>query len=115
MRLCIVSEGPIHPRVMEGLTSLNAFARNIICLTDSSNLISDISPLANLANLTSSYLDLYLGSNQISDISPVANLTRLTSLDLSGNEISDISPVANLTRLSSLYFDCLVYSHRGRR
>ena len=71
--------------------------------------ISDISPLANLKNLTK----LYLGGNQISDISPLANL-KLTHLDPeifgflepddlnSAELISDVSPLANLKNLTYL-------------
>ena len=62
------------------------------------NSISDISPVAGLTNLTS----LSLNNNSISDISPVAGLTNLTSLSLSNNSISDISPVAGLTNLTGL-------------
>ena len=62
------------------------------------NQISDVSPLANLTNLT----ELYLSDNQISDVSPLANLTNLTELSLWGNQISDVSPLANLTNLTEL-------------
>ena len=51
------------------------------------NQISDISPLAGLAELT--WLDL--DSNQISDISPLAGLTNLIDLSLEGNPIADTS------------------------
>jgi hypothetical protein len=53
------------------------------------NLISDISPVGNLTNLTC----LTLGFNQISNISALANLTSLTELYLERNQISDISPL----------------------
>ena len=60
--------------------------------------ISDVSPLANLHNLTA----LDLSSNQISDVSPLAALNNLTTLRLSGNQISDVSPLANLENLTEL-------------
>ena len=63
-----------------------------------SNTISDVSPLANLTQLTY----LRLGGNTISDVSPLANLTQLTSVDLYSNTISDVSPLANLTQLTYL-------------
>ena len=62
----------------------------------SNNQISDISPLAQLTQLTKLNLG---GANQISDISPLAQLTLLTELDLSSNQISDITPLTQLTQL----------------
>jgi internalin A len=53
------------------------------------NQICDISPLANLTNLTL----LVLSDNQISDISVLAGLTALTELRIGYNQISDISPL----------------------
>ena len=60
--------------------------------------ISDVSPLANLHNLT--HLDI--SHNQIWDVSPLANLHNLKGLDLSSNPISDISPLAGLKNLTWL-------------
>ena len=62
------------------------------------NNISDVSPLAELTQLTS----LNLQNNNISDLSPFAELTQLTSLNLQDNNISDVSPLAELTQLTSL-------------
>ena len=62
------------------------------------NSVSDIGPLENLTNLEFLFLD----SNQIGDISKLANLTQLKQLGLSSNSISDISTVANLTGLTFL-------------
>ncbi len=62
------------------------------------NQIRDISPLANLVNLSK----LYLRENKLSDISPLANLVNLSELNLRGNQLSDISPLANLVNLSEL-------------
>ena len=62
-----------------------------------SNVISNLSPLSNLTNLTF----LNLTSNRISDISALSKLTNLTELHLGGNEtISDISALTNLTNLT---------------
>jgi len=58
----------------------------------------DLTPLANLTNLT----ELNLGANYLSNIAPLANLTNLTVLNLIINEVNDISPLANLTKLTSL-------------
>jgi internalin A len=99
--------GDIYPSDLVGLTSLDAYERNISDLTGleyctnlrslylSSNQISDISPLSNLTSLEC----LSLSSNRISDISPLSNFTHLTSLHLRSNRISDISPLSNLTSL----------------
>jgi len=59
------------------------------------NEIRDISPLADLPNLTS----LAIGQNGVSDLSPLTDLTNLEELDLEGNRISDLSPLANLANL----------------
>ena len=62
------------------------------------NSVSDLSPLAELTNLTL----LWLNDNSISDISPLTGLTNLTHLGLYSNSISDISPLAGLTQLTYL-------------
>ena len=62
------------------------------------NQIRDVSPLAELTNLTT----LFLVRNQISDVSPLARLTRLKELHLSWNDIRDVSPLAGLVNLEKL-------------
>ena len=62
------------------------------------NSVSDLSPLAELTNLTL----LWLNDNSISDISPLTGLTNLIELDLWNNSVSDISPLAGLTQLTYL-------------
>ena len=62
------------------------------------NQIRDVSPLAQLNNLSV----LFLNGNNISNISSLAQLKHLDVLDLSGNEISDTSPLAQLTKLTVL-------------
>ena len=79
-----VATGPIYSSDLGELTQLDASARNI----------TDLTGLEYATSLTT----LNLVSNQISDISPLANLTNLTlGLWLSHNQISDISALANLT------------------
>ena len=112
---------PIHAFEMESLDWIDGRNSNIISLTGlefatnltglylhnqevwgvwvNSNAITDLSPLANLTNLT----DLYLGDNAITDILPLAGLTNLTELVLYKNTITDISPLAGLTNLTELY------------
>ena len=112
---------PIAPSEMATLTRLQARNANISDLTGlefatnltsldlgygkvenewrNSNTVSDLSPLADLTQLTR----LHLPGNSISDISAVAGLTNLTWLHLWGNSISDISPVMGLTELIDLY------------
>ena len=67
----------------------------------SNNDISDVSALAGLTNL----IALWVNGNSISDISPLAGLTKLTRLGLSNNSISDISALAGLTNLTALRLD----------
>ena len=61
--------------------------------------IDDISPLANLTQL--GWLDL--DRNLIVDIGPLAGLTGLTSLDIRYNQIEDLSPLSNLMHLTALH------------
>ncbi len=93
---------------------------DIVELDLSNKGISDLSPLANLANLEVLYLrenqivdlsplaklvnleKLYLDSNEIIDLSPLTKLLNLKKLDLSVNQIIDLSPLANLVNLTSL-------------
>ena len=70
---------------------------NLTTLTLSKS-ISDLSSLADLTNLTA------LSISPTSDISPLASLTNLTTLTLGGS-ISDLSPLADLTNLTTLTFD----------
>ena len=59
------------------------------------NQISDISPLAELSQLT----DLHLNSNQISDISSLANLAQLIRLYLRDNPIRDYGALSLFEKL----------------
>ena len=111
------SDTPIAPSDMITLTRLEAKNANISDLTGlelatnlqnlelgygkvgNSNAVKDLSPLADLTQLTS----LDLAGNSISDISAVTGLTNLTWLHFWGNSISDISPVVGLTNLIDLY------------
>ena len=119
------SGAPITPAEMASLTRLEApdsdindltgleFATDLIRLDlgekyvagsghVNSNHISDLSPLANLTNLTALDLD---GNFAFSDVSPLANLTNLRNLRLSNNFIKDISPLSALTNLRRLELD----------
>ncbi|MYK19847.1 leucine-rich repeat domain-containing protein [Candidatus Poribacteria bacterium] len=60
--------------------------------------LSDVSPLANLTNLTK----LKLANLPVSDVSALANLMNLTELEIAASDISDISAFANLTNLAEL-------------
>ena len=78
------------------LTGLE-FAINLTSLNLSGN-ITDLSPLAELNNLT----ELILSSNNITDLSPLAGLNNLTWLSLWDNNITDLSPLAGLNNLTIL-------------
>lgn len=71
---------------------------NVANMDLSDNLVSDISPLAGLTNLT--FLSLQV--NQIVDISPLAALINLQNLVISDNQIMNISPLGGLTNLEML-------------
>lgn len=62
------------------------------------NNVTDISPLADLENLT----HLSLWANQVSDLSPLADLSKLTYLALGDNQISNIDPLSSLANLTIL-------------
>ena len=80
------------------LKTLNLGAERVAAGWINSNSVSDLSPLAELNNLT----ELYLFINNISDISPLAGLNNLTTLDLGFNSISDVSSLAELNNLTTL-------------
>ena len=85
----------------EGLTDLTGleYAVNLTGLAFYDSDISDLRPIAKLRHLEK--LECW-NNRRITDISPLANLTELTVLDLEGCRISDIAPLANLTRLTAL-------------
>ena len=62
-------------------------------------LVSDLTPLARLANLQS--LDMNQAAG-VKDLSPLARLAGLRSLNLAGTGVEDLSPLAGLKNLSSL-------------
>ncbi len=62
-------------------------------------LLTDISPLSVLSNLTR----LDLAYNEIEDISPLSSLTNLIDVDLIGNKFEDLTPLCGLKRLEKLY------------
>ena len=102
--------GDIYQSDLLGLTSLNAFDRDIAniaglehctSLTEldlGSNRISNLEPLSGLNKLEV----LSLLNNQIGDLEPLSNLTSLRYLALSSNQISTISPISNLHDLTDL-------------
>lgn len=83
---------------LSGLTQLTSLTIQNFPNDDPNMQITDLSPLANMTQLTT----LTLSYNKFTDVTPLANLTKLTTLDLSYNKITDISPLANLTELTSL-------------
>ena len=96
--------GPITRQEVSSLTNLDASSKAIHSLSGLEhftvlqrlklihNQITDITPLAQLKNLT--VLDLW--ANQITDITPLAQLKNLTSLNLGKNQVADISSLAQL-------------------
>jgi len=74
--------------------------RNLEYLILAGNRIEDITPLANLTNLT----ELRLHYNRITDYSPLANLVLLETLNIQDNPGVDISPLEHLT-VSEFFYD----------
>lgn len=81
---------------IEMLTSLES-------LRLSGNLITDISPMANLTSLDFFYMS-GLGDNDVSDLSPLGGLVNLTYLwfDLYYSPFVNTSPLSNLVHLEQL-------------
>ena len=103
---------PITKAIMENLTELTAWSKNIQDLTGLEhatylnhlairyNKIQDLRPIANLIHLRG----LLLTENPISDLTPLSNLINLRSLALDGcQHITDISPLQNLVNLRKLF------------
>ena len=118
-------EGPLYKSDLEAVTTIGASAAapteigvflseltgleyciNLLELYLGNNNVSDISPLAGLANLETLVLnnegELTLVGNNVSDFSPLAGLTGLKVLELANNHIRDVSSLAGLTNLQEL-------------
>ncbi len=100
------------------------YATTLVHFSFGGNQIPDLSPLADLKDLSSLYLSvsdlslltsrladaeltglkkLGIRNTNISDLSPLAGLTGLTSLTIENTNVSDLSPLAGLIGLTSLY------------
>jgi hypothetical protein len=77
-----------------GWSNLSGFTR----LDLGNNRITDLQPLARLANLQA----LDVAYNQITDASPLASLANLSMLDLANNQMDSLKSIVNLVNLSSL-------------
>ena len=77
--LSVLVDSPITEQTMSRLGSLRAFGAGI----------TNLDGLEAAENINY----LFLGSNVIADLSPLADLSNLSGVDLSDNRISDISPL----------------------
>lgn len=82
------------------LTSIN-IEPSVATGNEPTPLISDLTPLSGLTQLTS----IDLPAHEISNIAPLSNLTKLTRINLMANNISDLTPISELTSLNSLVLD----------
>ena len=82
-----------HLTALTGLTALRRLS------LAGNEFIADVSPLANLDQLT----QLALARNSIADLGPLQHLTLLTELGIERNQVADLAPLAGLTGLSKLY------------
>jgi len=82
----------INNTQLAGMIDSGEIPPDVTILYLSGNNISDLSPLADLTNLST----LFLFSNEISDLSPLAGLSNLEMLSLFGNPITDWSPVDHI-------------------
>ena len=87
----------VNSNDISDLTPLAGLA-NLTWLTLTNTGVSDLTPLAGLTNLTR----LSLGRNSVADLTPLAGLTNLTELWLWNNNLSDLTPLAGLTSLTQL-------------
>jgi Leucine Rich repeats (2 copies) len=94
--------GPFHVDVSPHVYSFIGIEllRNatISSLNLSGTLVTDLSPLRNLKNLTS----LHLRRTQITDLRPLSELKSLKELDLNDTKVSDLRPLSGLNSLSWL-------------
>ena len=72
----------------------------VISLTTIKNLPAEMKQLTHLTHLKTSVC------THLVNISPIANLTNLTSLDLRLSDVKDISALVNLTKLQKLNLEC---------
>ena len=111
-QLALADGIPITKAIMENLTALTAWSKNIQDLTGleyaihlnhlslRSNQIQDLTPLTNLIKLR----ELMLNGNPVTDLTPLSNLINLRRLGLTGcQHITDISPLQNLVNLRQLF------------
>ncbi len=84
--------------VVEGLTNLEWLDVGKYYADPDKYVLTDISPLANLANLK----QLHVEGHEISDLSPLSGLTGLTELHFYRNNIVDLSPIAGLVNLEEI-------------
>ncbi len=89
---------------LEGLQHCHSLM--LVEFTD--NVISDLTPLAELTKLQS----VSLAGNHIADLSPLAKLTAIQLLDLSGNEVRNLDALRKMTNMRTLYLadnklDCI--------
>lgn len=80
------------------LTPLAGLA-NLVSLNLNGTPVADLAPLAGLANLQLLTLD----GTQVADLAPLAGLAKLQILYLGGTPVSDLSPLAKLAKLQILY------------
>ena len=124
-------DAPLGARELLALESLDArgagiadltglgHAANLVAIDLGDNPLTDLRPLAGLANLDALNLDatgadpwavaalgglerLSLRDNGIGDVSALAGLAKLRALDLAGNVIEDVTPLAGLASLQAL-------------
>lgn len=67
-------------------------------LSLTTNDLTDISAVANLADLKYLYIDW----NDVSDLTPLAGLTQLETFSCYGNQVSDLTPLKDLANLRTL-------------
>ena len=107
----VETETDIEPEMLENITRLHLYNRNISSLTGiglfssltvldvSENNISDLSPLTGCTGLKI----LNISGNPASDLSPLVTLP-LSSLDISYSGVYDIHPTAGMSTLEEVLF-----------
>jgi hypothetical protein len=98
LKVTALNPGITSGRGLTDIAPLAALA-NLTSLDLSGNQIEDLTPLSGLKQLTVLRLD----ANQITDISPLSGLTALTGLRLDGNQITDLSPLSGMAKLKEAW------------
>jgi Leucine-rich repeat (LRR) protein len=113
----------VHRNILAGRAPKAEWVPFIHALSFAGESLSDLAPLAGLAQLQTLWLDqtkvadlaplaglaqlqeLTLNQTQVADLAPLAGLAQLQTLRLDGTQVADLAPLAGLAKLQTLWLD----------